>query len=191
MSVLSTTLPVGLLRLNRCPICGIGRPGLTLCTPGSFWLSIMRIRWPSAARPAGPRTSAPPPRNVSDSELKAVDHSSVAVPLSSENLSTLPVWLTTKFVPETDWNTPASDTYRLPWPSKATPRGPFRPDTTGVMFTVGAVAPLAKAVLLPASARPVPRTVASRDLENRRLIRSPLSALIASIDAQRELLGGS
>src|SRR5215831_317373 len=118
------------------------------------------IRLPSGARPAGPRTSGPPPRKVSDSELNELDHLRVAVPWCSENLSTLPVWFTAQLIPDTDWNWPASATYRLPWPSKATPRGPFRPDTTGVNVQVGAAA----ATLPPVSPRPAPRTAISRDL---------------------------
>ena len=67
-------------------------------------------RWPAAVTPAGPSTSGPPPKNVSYSELKAADHFRVAVPLPSENLSTLPVCDTPNCWPEMGKNLPASAT---------------------------------------------------------------------------------
>src|SRR5207244_11098084 len=81
--------------------------------------------------PSGPRTSGAP-WALSYSESNAVDHTSRAPLSESRNLSTLPVRETPNGPGAMSKYLPVSDTYRLPRPSNATPRGPSRPDTTGV-----------------------------------------------------------
>src|SRR5262249_9099196 len=80
---------------------------------------------PIAVIPSGPSTFLPESRYT---ELNPVDQDGVALP--GANLSTFPVWV---MPPAPGPATPDSDTYMLPMPSKAIPRGDAKPPTTGAI----------------------------------------------------------
>src|SRR5260370_2928733 len=114
---------------------------------------------PMALTPAGPSTSGPP-WALSYTESNGVDQAKLGPPAESANFETLPVCETPNGPGAILKYLPASATYMLPWPSKATPRGPFSPPTTGVIVQLAADAtpPVAKNIAAPRSAAATPPT---------------------------------